>query len=129
MLVMTPIWAIAYYHQPFIGALLEPNNVVSKITGRDWPVSSLGVGWPDRLVVVDSRPVSDVAQVNASLQAGGFDLLELTFQHPESGTESTLNLAPIQMPLGDFVTLFLIPYLVGLVFLLIGLTTDDPRER
>ena len=29
MLVLTPVWAVGYYHQPFAGVLLEPNNIVS----------------------------------------------------------------------------------------------------
>ena len=42
MLVLTPIWAIRVYRQPFIGALLEPNNVVSIITGDAWPAAAAG---------------------------------------------------------------------------------------
>ncbi len=42
MLLLTPIWAVGYYHQPFVGVLLEPNNIVSKITGKNWPAAQAG---------------------------------------------------------------------------------------
>lgn len=121
MLILTPIWAIGYYQQPFIGVLLEPNNIVSIITGDNWPVAGAGARWPNQLVAVNGQPVADVAQVNALLRANGFNSTELTFQHPEIGVPTVTYLKPVHMPLWDLVSLFVIPYLVGLVFLVIGL--------
>jgi len=34
MVVLTPVWVVRYYKQLFLGILLEPNNIVSKITGN-----------------------------------------------------------------------------------------------
>jgi PAS domain S-box-containing protein len=121
MLVLTPIWALGYYRQPFVGALLEPNNILSKITGRNWPVTAGGARWPDQLVAINGQPEGDAPSVNAALQANEFALLELTFQDPGNGVPTGFYVRPVQMPLGDFLTLFVIPYAVGLVFLLIGL--------
>jgi len=42
MVVLTPVWAVRYYQQPFLGVLLEPNNIVSKITGKGWPAGQAG---------------------------------------------------------------------------------------
>jgi hypothetical protein len=42
MVVLTPVWAVRFYQQPFLGSLLEPNNMVSKITGKDWLASQAG---------------------------------------------------------------------------------------
>ncbi len=121
MLVLTPIWAIGYFRQPFIGVLLEPNNVVSIITGKNWPMAGAGARWPDQLIAVNGQPVTDVAQVNALLQENGFNSLELTFAHPDVGVPTSVYVQPIRMPIWDFVSLFVIPYLVGVVFLVIGL--------
>ncbi len=121
MLILTPIWAIGYYRQPFVGVLLEPNNIVSIITGDNWPVAGVGARWPNQLIAINGQPVTDVSQVNALLQASGFASTELTFQHPEIGVPTSVYLKPVHMPLWDFVSLFVIPYLVGLVFLVIGL--------
>jgi PAS domain S-box-containing protein len=121
MLILTPIWAIGYYQQPFIGVLLEPNNIVSIISGENWPVAGVGARWPNQLTAINGQPVTDVSQVNAILRENGFNSIEITFMYPEIGVPTSVYLEPVRMPLWDFISLFVIPYLVGLVFLLIGL--------
>jgi PAS domain S-box-containing protein len=120
MLVLTPIWAVAYYHQPFAGVLLEPNNIVSKITGKNWPASQAGVAWPAQLLQLNDTTVKNVQEVNAYLAKNGNTPVWLEFIQ-RAGVAQPVLLTPIQMPLGDFVNLFVVPYLVGLVFLMIGL--------
>jgi len=120
MLVLTPIWAFHYFRQPFIGVLLEPNNVVSKITGKNWPASQAGAVWPEQLSVIDAEPVGTVQQVNGYLQDHGNLPVSLGFAQQDGGLRR-LQVTPGQMPVGDFVSLFVIPYLVGLFFLVIGL--------
>ena len=120
MLVLTPVWAMNYYHQPFAGVLLEPNNVVSKIIGKDWPASQAGAAWPDQLVKLGNQPVKNVEQVNTFLASNGNAAVPMEFLD-RSGAARNVLVAPIQMPLGNFINLFIIPYLVGLVFLVIGL--------
>jgi len=120
MLVLTPIWALAWYRAPFLGLLLEPNNVVSQISGKDWPARDVGVVWPERLVAVNGEELSSTERVD-HLLAGWQGLpLKLSFEQPD-GEQVTLSVTPVQMPLADLITLFVIPYLVGLTFLLIGL--------
>ncbi len=120
LLILTPFWAIRYYRQPFAGMLLEPNNIVSKITGRDWPASLAGAAWPEQLTAVDGTPVSSVDQVNALLAKKGNASVELVLEGPGGGVQD-LTILPGHLAWGDLVTLFIVPYLVGLVFLGIGL--------
>jgi PAS domain S-box-containing protein len=120
MLVLTPVWALGYYRQPFAGVLLEPNNIVSKIIGKDWPASRAGAVWPEQLVKLGNLPVRTVQQVNAFLANSGTAPVSMEFLQ-RSGTLRSILVTPIQMPLGDLISLFIIPYLVGLVFLAIGL--------
>ncbi len=120
MLVLTPLWAFRYYRQPFAGMLLEPNNIVSKINGHSWPARQAGAAWPEQLVSVNGQRVEDIAQVNAILAHNGTAPLQLVFAS-RAGTQQAMTITPGHLPLGDFVSLFVIPYLVGLVFLLIGL--------
>ncbi len=61
MLLLTPVWAVEYYHQPFVGVLLEPNNIVSKITGKNWPAHLAGAVWPEQLTSLNNLPVKSVA--------------------------------------------------------------------
>ena len=120
MLVLTPVWAVGYYHQPFAGVLLEPNNIVSKIIGKNWPASQAGAVWPEQLVKLGDTPVKSVQQVNAYLAKNGDAALWMEFVQ-RTGTARDVLVTPAQLPLADFISLFVIPYLVGLVFLAIGL--------
>lgn len=128
MLVLTPIWAYRYYQQPFLGILLEPNNVVSMIRGKGWPGLDAGASWPDRLVMVNDDPVGKVGEVNTILSNAGQVEVRLDFVDKD-GVTSQVSVSPIKMPLADLVTLFIIPYVVGVVFLAIGLWAYRLRGR
>jgi PAS domain S-box-containing protein len=120
MLVLTPFWAYQFYQQPFVGVLLEPNNIVSQIGGKGWPAREVGVVWPEQLTMVNGTPVTNAAEVNTLLAANGNAPVWLeTLQRV--GAARRVLVTPVHMPLGDFVTLFIIPYLVGVIFLGIGL--------
>ena len=120
MLVLTPIWALQYSRQPFLGVLLEPNNVVSKINSPSWPAHQAGAAWPEQLVSLNDAPVKNVRQVEAFLARNGPAPVTLSF----SGTGPSprrFTVSPIRFPAGDLISLFIIPYLVGLIFMAIGL--------
>jgi PAS domain S-box-containing protein len=121
MLLLTPFWAVGYYQQPFVGVLLEPNNIVSKINGKNWPAAQAGAVWPEQLASLNDKPMQSVEQVNAFMTKNGNAPVLMEFVHPESGTTWQMQVTPIQMPLGNFISLFVIPYVVGVVFLAIGL--------
>ncbi|MBA4379188.1 MAG: hypothetical protein C0393_00595 [Anaerolinea sp.] len=120
MLVLTPFWAYQWFRQPFLGVLIEPNNIVSRINGAGWPAHSQGVKWPYQLVSINAQAVANATQVDAALKANGFEPLEAVFLDEEGG-EHPIQVTPIHVPVRDLITLFLVPYLVGLTFLVIGL--------
>ena len=113
MLVLTPVWALDYYHQPFAGVLLEPNNIVSKIIGKDWPASRAGAVWPEQLVKLGNLPVRNVQQVNTFLAGNGNAPVSMEFVD-RSGAPHDVLVTPIQMPLGNFI-LYLMIFLTSLV--------------
>ena len=120
LLALTPFWAAQWLREPFLGALFEPNNVISQINGDGWPARQAGVVWSDRLVEVNGRPVENAAGIRAALAQNGFAALEATFQQREGG-RFTITLTPIRPAWRDFLSLFVFPYFVGLIFLLTGL--------
>jgi PAS domain S-box-containing protein len=122
MLVLTPIWAYRWYQEPFLGVLLEPNNIVSRIRANGWPAVEQGAKWPDQLVRLAGQPVANANQVEAVVTTNGYAQLEAVFLD-EQGQAHTIRVKPIHVPLRDLITLFAIPYLVGLTFFLIGLWT------
>src|ERR1035437_3184686 len=79
MLVLTPVWAVNYYRQPCAGVVREPNNIVRKIIGKDWPASQAGAAWPDQLVKLGNLPVRNVQQVNTFLAGNGNAAVSMEF--------------------------------------------------
>ena len=120
MLLLTPFWAYRSYNEPFLGALIEPNNVVSQINGKGWVAREMGVEWSDRLLSINGTKVDSSAKIQAVLAKSGFSPINVTFEK-RSGEKFTLTLTPIHPSLSDFFSLFIIPYLVGLIFLAAGL--------
>jgi len=126
ILVLAPIWAYRWYQEPFLGLLLEPNNIVSRISDASWPAIEQGAKWPEQMVSLNGQPVTNAADVEKVLTTNGFSPLEAVFLD-EQGYERTLRLTPIHVPLADWIKLFAIPYLAGLTFFLIGLWTYRMR--
>ncbi len=120
MLVLTPFWAVQWSREPFLGVFLEPNNIVSQIDDAGWPARSAGAAWSDQLTALNGQAVANADEVRAFLASNGFQPLEASFV-TQRGETYTLSLTPIQFPFGGLLTSFIIPYLVGLVFLLTGL--------
>ena len=120
MLLATPFWAYKSYQEPFLGALIEPNNVISQINGENWPARQQGVEWSDRLIAIDGQAVGTTAEIRTALDASQFAPVEMTFEK-RNGEEYSLIITPVRPALQDFFTLFIIPYLVGLIFLAAGL--------
>ncbi len=120
MLLLTPFWAYRGYNEPFLGALLEPNNVVSLINGDGWVVREMGAEWPDRLLTINGENASTATERQALLFENGFAPADITFEK-QDGEIYTLRLTPISSSFDDYLTLFIIPYLVGLIFLAAGL--------
>jgi class 3 adenylate cyclase len=98
MVVLAPFWAVRYYQQPFMGILLEPNNIVIKINGKSWPASQAGVVWPEQLTTVNGTTVANVLQVNAILAQNGDAPLQLEFIQ-ENNALFDITVSPVQMRL------------------------------
>ncbi len=120
MLVLTPFWAMRWYRLPFLGALFETNNVVSSVNIKGWPATEQGVKYLDRLVALNGERLASVRDFERIMSANGYAPVRATFIRPD-GEEYEIAITPIQFPLSDIVSLFIVPYLMGLAFLGIGL--------
>ncbi len=128
MLVLTPFWAAQWYRTPFLGMLLEPNNVVSQINGTGWPARDHGVIFADRLLSLNGQPMADAGSVTSFLQNNGLQPVQAVFSRRAGGTFE-LTLTPLaHPPLSDLFTQFIIPYIVGMAFLAIGIWTYSLRS-
>ena len=128
MVALTPFWAASWYRTPFLGLLLEPNNVVSAINGSDWPARNGGAEFGDRLLALNGQAVSAAGDVITRMRANGTQPVQVSLAHRD-GTPFDLEITPLpHPPLADLFTLYVVPYVVGLAFLAIGIWTYSLRR-
>ena len=119
VLILAPFWTYQWVHVPFLGVSLEQNNVVSQVDGTDWPARTQGVTFKERLVALNGESVPDISDVQRVLTANGYRPIQATFLKPDGQTFS-ISITPIHPPLVDVISMFVVPYIVGLLFLIIG---------
>jgi PAS domain S-box-containing protein len=120
MLIVTPFLAIRWYRLPFLGALFETNNVVSSINNKSWPATELGVKYLDRLVAMNGESLSSVRDFERIMENNGFKPIRASFVR-RNGEAYDVEITPIPFPSADMVSLYIVPYVMGLAFLGIGL--------
>ena len=128
MLALTPFWAAKWYRTPFLGMLQEPNNVVSQIKESSWPARNQGVAFGDRLLALNGQPISGADMAIKFMQQNGTKPVQALFSNRAGGTFE-LTIVPLpHPPFADLFTYFIVPYVVGLAFLIIGLWTYTLRR-
>lgn len=138
--VLLPLQALAWARQPFAGFLLDPNLVISDSGEATWTARQLEapVAYPERVTAVNGQPVTTNDQFYAILaqhQVG--DTLTFTLaQPPENATVRALNpqtptrtieLTLFQIDASGLWNQFWLVYLVGLLFLVLGVWTFAAR--
>jgi PAS domain S-box-containing protein len=128
LIILAPFWAADWYRTPFLGMLVEPNNVVSQLSSPGWPARSNGVIFADRLLALNDQPIPDASSMIQFLQKNGTAPVKASFARRAGGTFD-LTITPLaHPPLGDLFSLFIVPYLVSIAFAGIGLWTYSLRR-
>jgi signal transduction histidine kinase len=124
ILALMAINAVIWFQTPFIGAFvgmgLEINAIEPTQKGA-WNGLNAGLAHRDRLVSVNGVEIYDHAQLFRILRS--FEIpeeIDLTVLSPNGSTRD-VNVVLQHFPTWDRVTLFGLPYLVGIVFLGCGL--------
>ena len=136
--IVTPVLAIDWYQRvPFPGVLVSPHLLVTDASGSDWgPSGQLDV--LDRIVEVNGIPITDQFTYERAL-VGAYASVDLkariVFERSPEYTRArpcgealptgvwrceTVRVLR-KMTLGDFATLFGLPYGLGLIYLLISI--------
>jgi GAF domain-containing protein len=115
-----PVVSWQWTRQPFPGLLFEQTMVISGISNLDW-----GVEVPPnptvRLTAINGQRVDtgrELVQTLRSMSLG--DPVDLTLQHRDGSAPSQVQTLLQSFPIGDWVIIFWMPYIVGLVYLGIG---------
>ena len=122
--VVVPFQAITWLQGPFIGVLLEPphhvNGTFSPV-GNVWSGFAAGLEVGDEIVAVNGVPVDSARDVYAAIR-GLQPSDQVTLDVRGAGTQTHQLTVPVmRLSTPDVLTLFVVPYLVGLAFLAIGL--------
>lgn len=120
LLILTPFWAIRFARLPFLGTFIETNNVVASLGRAGWPAYDAGVQYRDHLDSLNGEPVFTARDLERLMSVNGYQPIEAAFTRPD-GTQYSVTITPIPFPLEDLVSYYIVPSLVGFVFLLIGL--------
>ena len=129
MLILAPFWAAEWYRTPFLGMLIEPNNVVSQLSSPGWPARSNGVIFADRLLTLNDQPIPDASALTHFLQQNGTQPVTASFARRAGGTVELTITPLVHPPLADLFALFIVPYLVSIAFLGIGFWTYTLRSE
>ena len=123
-LLATPALAFRWLRQPFLGGFVEQTltfNNVGATGAQPWPVFASGVLPGDRLQAIDGVPVDGADAISQALaqKAPGTSVTLGVLR----GTGPSLSIPVLlsAFPLSTFITLFVVPYFVGLVYIIIGL--------
>jgi signal transduction histidine kinase len=120
--VLAPILAAQWVRLPFLGLLTEHTLVVASVYNPDWPVRQQLDQAIYFLRAVENTPVNDsktLARALEGLTLG--DTVSITLSRLDSPATETLDVEVFTFPWPDFLIIFGLPYLIGLVYLALGL--------
>jgi PAS domain S-box-containing protein len=120
MLLAAPFLAYQWYTTPFIGAFIEPNLVLSQISGADWPARQAGAQLGDRLTAVNGQPIKSEGELQDFLKQTGYVPIRLGFERRD-GSAFEITILPRSVRFNELFTQFVVPYLSGVALLLGGL--------
>ncbi len=114
--------ALSWSHRPFPGFLVEQTLVVTDTSGTNWAGPQAGIQHPQQVARIGGYAVTtkaDFAAVLSAYQAG--QQVSVLTRSPDGSSRLYPSITLADFPRQDLIHLFWMPYLIGLVYLGIGL--------
>lgn len=116
-------FGLGWLRQPFLGGFLEHTMVLNGSSNGDpaWELYANGFAFGDQLIALNGTSVSNSAELSAVLnatQVGQTVFVEMNNQ--ETGRKSA-EVTLIEFPANDRFAYFILPMVIGAVFILVGL--------
>ena len=131
--LLAPGLALSWSRQPFLGVLLEHTLVVAGRPSAGWTGQEAGLYHPDRILSINGVPVPRSADLSDQLrrhQAGDIVTLEVEGLDDTGGWQTRqVQVRLMQFPLQDLVTRFLVAYIIGLLYLALGISGSEHHVR
>jgi serine phosphatase RsbU (regulator of sigma subunit) len=119
--ILTPLWAVSWSRNAFPGFVVEQTLVVSDYNGQGWSGRDAGLDHPQRIVSVGEQMISRMAEFKAALSGLSIgQVISITVLSPNGNTQTFSPIKLLAFPNFDLLRFFLIPYAIGLAYLLIG---------
>ncbi|MBN1220230.1 MAG: GAF domain-containing protein [Anaerolineae bacterium] len=122
--ILAPIFALNWLRQPFLGALFYPRLVVADIFSPHWNARQQGLQTADILLRVDDVPVFSNRELDNLLgQKQVSDTVTLHLERDPTliNAPDTFSVTLSQFTLADSIIFFWLSYVIGLVYLILGL--------
>jgi len=118
---LAPFYAWRWASQPFPGTFFEPTLNVTDANKPEWDGPRRGLVFPDHLVAIDDLPVYSRSDIERVLSQRGFGAQVTLRVVTLSGQEKLVSVTLSHFPRRDLFSYFVVPYIVGLVYLALGL--------
>jgi PAS domain S-box-containing protein len=128
-MILAPVLGVRWYFRPFIGALLEHTGVVSSLNGAGWAAREAGVKEGDHLLAVDGAAVTSPEAAAALVGPTAGRAVRLSLERYRTRAPVEVAITTHRFTFYDLVNLFLVPYVVGLVYLGLGVWVYAVRGR
>lgn len=121
-LAAAPIAAVWYSRQPFPGFMVESTLVINANSGTGWGPAKLGMSNLERVLSLGNQPISDSGSFRQALIAAGVaSRVELHTLTPLGEERVYPDLVLVNFPSQDSLTLFWMPFLISVVYLLLAM--------
>ncbi len=119
--LLAPVFTQRWIQAPFIGSLFYPRLVASNTFDPQWQGPRQGIQTGDQLLSVDDAPVYSGRTLFLALQNRRIgDTVLLTLKTPDL-QQKNLSLALASFSKRDLLVNFWVPYIIGLIYLVLGL--------
>lgn len=128
---LTSILGVQWIRTPFVGVLVDHNmvvNLLGPVKGGTWQGQNAGIAPMDQILAVDGKAVRDFQEFAQILrQYSVSDAIRLKIQEPQ-GSGKVVRVELQAFPVPDRLNLWVVPSLIGLVFLMCALWVFNLRR-
>jgi hypothetical protein len=120
--IAAPLLALSWSQEPFPGFMIEAGLQVVDTDGHGWAGMAAGLGFGQRVLRIAGMPIDSSAEYHMMLSSLSVGQAIPVFAVSRDGSAHLYrDITLIEFPDRDMVRLFWLPYLIGMVYLGIGI--------
>lgn len=126
--VITPVMAYLWNRKPFPGFLLEQTLVVNSVGNHDWSGRKSGLDFPQQIIEINGLTLDNIIDFHQALSNTRIgQTIEVITRDMEGLVSKYPSVLLQDFPGVDFFSIFWLPYLVGLFYLVSALLVYRSR--